>query len=538
MAVAAYTTDLTDIDLAETTTGWAALGGGGAGLSASPDFAMQGTNCVDKQITAANKGQVFDNGTGITMGANDHVFVWLFVATPGLTDTRALEGAVVVVGSTTANYNAFHVEGNNTYGAGGRVGVCYPIRYITGANASEPYRTNYGTPGATPQVFGGKLNTTGTVKSANLGVDALRYGTGVFITAGALATPGVFVDLATTNDASSARWGVFGATPSGYELQGRLVVGQNNAGTPTAAYFEDSNTLIALTDTIHSLTDFTQIIIDHASTTFNLTNVTILATGTNNPGRLVFNNASTSSDLTTCTFASIGISTLRAGVTATSCTWRSAGLVTQNGATLAGCFFDDTSDTVKQILSDDPGLISGTAFTSGGTGHAIEIDTPGTYTFTANTFSGYAGTDGSTGNECIYNNSGGAVTINVAGGGDTPTIRNGVSATTTVNNAVTIRLTVTDAAGSPLTGARCEIAATETVGTITVGDVLLTGTTNGSGIIEDTGFNYEAAFDPSGLDVKYKARLASVEPFYEPFDGLGTITADGFIIDVALQFDQ
>ncbi len=81
------------------------------------------------------------------------------------------------------------------------------------------------------------------------------------------------------------------------------------------------------------------------------------------------------------------------------------------------------------------------AFTSGGTGHAILINQTGTYTFSNFTFAGYAATDGSTGNEVVYNNSGGAVTINVVGGGDTPSVRNGTGASTTVNANVSVTLT-------------------------------------------------------------------------------------------------
>ena len=56
MAVASYVSDLTDITLAESTTDWSAYGGGGAGLSAGEDFAMEGTYAIDKKIDATTKG--------------------------------------------------------------------------------------------------------------------------------------------------------------------------------------------------------------------------------------------------------------------------------------------------------------------------------------------------------------------------------------------------------------------------------------------------------------------------------------------------
>lgn len=85
-----------------------------------------------------------------------------------------------------------------------------------------------------------------------------------------------------------------------------------------------------------------------------------------------------------------------------------------------------------------PSIFSACAFTGGG-GHAIRITSPGTYSLSACTFTGF-GADGSNG-AAIYNDSGGSVTINITGGGSTPTIRNGTGASTTVNNNKVLTLT-------------------------------------------------------------------------------------------------
>lgn len=446
MAVPSYGEDLTDIDLAESTsTGWTAFnisGGGGGAPAFGADFGMQGAGCWDKAASNAERGLAVNKtpGTG-TVATGVHIFVWGFTATPGVCDTLATRGAYVIIGTSTTNFMQFHVEGSDTFGAGGRVARCYPVDYVTTANTgSVPYRTVNGTPGATPTYFGFGLKTLATVKGSNMGCDAVRYGTGAYITAGDATTPATFDGFATQNDNISNRWGILTDLGGTYELQGRFVVGQNTSKVATAAHFDDSNAAISFADTPHTTSDFTQIIVDHASTVFNMTSCSFKAQGTHNPGRLVFNNASTSATLTTCTWEAMGITTLRAGVTMDGCTSLLCDQITQNGATIQDCFITNNIATAA-ILSDAPNLISGTSFTSDGTGHAIEIDTAGTYTFSGNTFSGYAGTDGSTGNECIYNNSGGAVTINVGGGGDTPTIRNGAGATTTVNNNKTVTFT-------------------------------------------------------------------------------------------------
>lgn len=118
--------------------------------------------------------------------------------------------------------------------------------------------------------------------------------------------------------------------------------------------------------------------------------------------------------------------------------------IADNGAEITGSTF-----IVNEQLGADAGMVSWTASTnitgctfsaddSLVTGHAIIIETPGTYSFSGLQFEGF-GVDGST-TAAVFNNSGGAVTINVSGG-TAPTVRNGAGASTTVNAGATITLT-------------------------------------------------------------------------------------------------
>ena len=119
--------------------------------------------------------------------------------------------------------------------------------------------------------------------------------------------------------------------------------------------------------------------------------------------------------------------------------------ITQNGSTMTGCTFSESS-----ITSDNPGLISDSTFTSGGTGHSMTITVPGSYTISGLDFVGYGADD--TTDASIYNNSGGAVTLNVSSG-TAPTVRNGTSASTTVVAGATLTI----AANVTLSGAEIRI---------------------------------------------------------------------------------
>jgi hypothetical protein len=87
-----------------------------------------------------------------------------------------------------------------------------------------------------------------------------------------------------------------------------------------------------------------------------------------------------------------------------------------------------------------------TIFEQAGAGHAIEVLATGDWTGIK--FVGYGGTPGSnlvagTGaaDAAVFNDTGGAITITIVGGGDSPSVRNGAGATTTIVSAVAVTLT-------------------------------------------------------------------------------------------------
>jgi len=493
MASPNYTEDLTDISLAQSTSSYSAYGGGGAGLGTGADFAMQGTLCVDKQITNADKGILYNNGsTAGAVGSGVHVFQWLYCATAGLTDTIANNGTSIGIGTGTSAFCKYHVEGNDTYGAAGRVARCYPIDYsVNTTNGSAPYRTRVGSPGATPSYFGGGLNTTATVKGANLGIDACRYGTGAYITAGDSGDPATFQGFNTQNDAIANRWGILTDIGGSFELQGIFAIGQNNGGTATLAYFDDADINLVLADTIHSSSSFTKIIVDHASTEVYWNNVSITALGTHNPGQFVANNASTVIEVTGGTWTGIGITTLRAGCVIDGLTWRGCDTVTANSASLANCVFDSSSSSIALDI-DDLDLLDACTFNSDGTGNAIDLgniaasDTMGWNCFE----SGYAAQGGTAANRTILVDvdAGQTLTINVASGASTPTYNNlGSGTVDVVSGQVTTTITVVDIdTGSVIDNVMVYLEAAAG-GPLTEGDVIIDKVlTSASGIVTDT----------------------------------------------------
>jgi hypothetical protein len=194
-----------------------------------------------------------------------------------------------------------------------------------------------------------------------------------------------------------------------------------------------------------------------------------------------------------------------------------------------------TATGVHYITNDFPDRISNHAFdNTGGTGHAIYVATAGTYDFVGNTFTGYGGTPGSnltpnSGSQdaAIYNNSGGLVTLNITGGGNLPSIRNGAGATTVCNLTVPITITVQDTAGNPIQGAKVFLETTPG-GT----DIIAYDITDASGQVTTT---YGGA-TPQAV-VGYVAK-GTASPVYKRATINDTISTTGLAATITMVLDE
>lgn len=433
MSAPVYASDLTDIlvDMAAT-TGWTALGGGASGLVApETDFFIQGSNCISKAgWSTATKGMIYNNGSGITVPSGKAVYMWQYFWAPNSLATEASGGLQLLIGSATTAFKQWYIRGSDTLVYGGW--VCGVVDPTVSADATT------GSPSATLQYFGTQANVPagGPSKGQPLGIDAFRYGRDFTCTLGDLANGyATFAGAATYNDNVSRRYGQIQAIDGGYLMQCRFLMGSSG----TAVDFRDANRSILLARVTKVGSAFITFEVVNASSRVDWTNISIAALGTTSRGNFVTtDNAPVNFD--TCTFTDMGTFGFLSNGSILTTTFRRCLLVTQSSATLNGCTFESTADATRALLSNDPAKISNCKFVSSGTKHGIEITTTGTYSFSGNTFTGYAASDGSTGNECIYNNSGGLVTLNITGG-TTPTIRNGAGASTVVNSTVTVTVT-------------------------------------------------------------------------------------------------
>ena len=481
MAITLFDTR-TVYDAADTTTGWT---GGGFGLTTS-DVA-EATGAVADSLAIAT-GQTYFTGTSFD-ASNTLIYCYLF--------NNALQGSwttgatSLLIGDGT-DLIAFH------QGGGDRkvfVHLDGPVNWQS-AVLDGSMASTVNTAGDTTAVSGSfaALNLaaitdvgghfiTGSKALGggyNVAVDIIRYGNdGLVITGGGSGTEGKFLEIATADRSTAdlAGHGVFRELqPIAFGIQAPITFG--NVSAATNSVFEDSGCTIVFEDRDIADNKYYFDVTGNSGSTnsFTLSSSTITTAGP--LVRMNFDGGNIDTlALTAVSFVDLGNPIIfSSGADATpnshlisQCTFSGCGQVTAGNVDFTLNTISSTTATgvlEGAVLLNNTANVSGLSFTSGGTGHAIEITSgaQGPFTYTDFTYSGYAASDGGTGNECIVNTSGGAITITIDGG-DVPTVdtTNSTGAVTILTGAVTTTVTVRDNTGTLLQNARVYLEADGTL---------------------------------------------------------------------------
>lgn len=464
MAAASYTTDLTTIDPADSTTGWAEStdtawdDGGSATLDTDYPY-LQNTGAVSQQMTKATIcSLLYNNGSGITLPTDGAFLVWQIWTAPGSTfDTLANGGLRVLVGSALNAFKWWSVGGNDfgrsPYGGWQNHAV----------NTTVTASGTVGSPSSTLQYIGAAVNVlTGIGKGNPHAVDALRYGRcEARIAGGTTPDPNAtFSGLATQNDTSANRWGLFQRIPGGYLWKGLLIFGY-----AAAVDFRDSNTQILTDDTRQVTAGFNKVEIRNGSSRVDWTNVTWKALGTVSKGALeVVDDCDV--NINNCTWDGWNTFIFKAASDVLASTFRNCRQITANGANFSGTLFtgyEGTADTGYLSWNTSAatnGRLDGCEFVKGTAAtHAIEFgaSAPLTMTLTDVTFTGYSGSDGNNDSTLLFADRGSDVTWTVTiSGGTTPTYKKARAGDTVtiISGAVTVAVNVKNSAGSNIQDAR------------------------------------------------------------------------------------
>lgn len=510
------------------------------------------TGAVNKKINSTSLGGLqFDPATGtpvdMTAAANRLWFVKTYVSDSF--DLNTTEGVRVALGDSNSTYYYYNVAGS---GANNTRFSAYPAQggyliFGLDPNISQWREGTQGSPSLTAvDWFGVQCAfVNGTAKAENLALDAIDIGTGLVLTGGDGGdTDGDFTSfVATDQDNKVNRWGVVTGSGNAVKVNGLLEIGRNTSGTAVATGFTDTTSIVTFPDGYHSR-GLVGVDVDLGSATTVVTIDSLMI------GEGALNGAD--ADDTRPDFTVNGTSgSLTVGaqmrnfrdVTFTSvCTVDGADiecvLLTQASADIENCVIRTNQVTQVATLQDPTFGVStdlnNTEFVQSGVGHAIEIDTPGTYNLQDITFTGYGGTPGTNltpssgaNDAAVFNNSGGAVTINVNGAGNQPSVRNAASSTTTVNQTVTVTIKVVDTLGTPIQHAKVFLEE-DPGGT----DIISYGITDVNGEVS-TSYGGSTPQAVTGF-----VRKGSVSPVYKASPISASISATGLSQTVVLVSDE
>ncbi len=442
MAAATYTTDLTTVNILDTTTptiGEPTGSTAGTTIAIETDHFVVSTASISKIFNATGVGGLgFLNGTTVTVPADGAVYMWTNFLAPNAISVQSSGGMQLLIGQDASNYKRFYVYGDDTVPYGG-----WQVNAVNPANTGTNI-VNQGTPNGTWQYFGMAANVEAAVaRGYPLAWDAVRAGRGSIIAVNGDLANGyaTFAGIATKNDLNTTgdfnRWGIFSYSNGTYLLQGRLALGQ--AGT--AVDFRDSNRAIFIKNTEFVTAAFNQIEILNAASRVDWTGISISALGTVSKGRvIVTDNADV--NISGCTFTDMDSFTFLSNSTVDSTVFRRCGLVSPGGGLISNSTFDKPSGTVA-VSTSTLATLADCTFISDGTGHAVDLGTISTtQSMTWDCVdSGYTNT---TGNRTILVNvnNGITLTINVGTGKSTPTVQNsGTGTVNVVSGQVTLQLT-------------------------------------------------------------------------------------------------
>ncbi len=437
MAVVSVTNDVHRVDAMDTSLNIFSVGGG-AGAGVEEDFLYQGVASISRKVSSSSGSGFQTDGGGagfdITVAGQEN---WLakFIATNK--DALNSNGVRPILGTGLNAYYEFLVYTNVTYPKKGGF-IVWPID----ASIAGYRSATVGSPGALTAVdrWGILGAFSSTSKGENVALDAVDHMTGMFIVGGDGGDADADIEdfLAHDEGTIGNSFGIMSrpeAIDNIYSTVLKLYFGKTSAGTTTALVLTDSNkTLIFRNGFVAAGVFGLDFDLGNAATVVDFSSFVFISEGDTSitDTRAILNAIGTAGLLTirNSSFFNFADFTLRSGITFDNISFASCKEIIQNSATLTDCKFltPTTANAVPFLTVDDLSLVTGCLFESPSTGYAVDLGTISASESINwnNTDTGYAATNGTTGNETILVNvaSGQTLTINIASGASTPTIHN------------------------------------------------------------------------------------------------------------------
>lgn len=357
---------------------------------------VQSASQATGQATGTGAGfQYVDTGTPISLTAGQVVLAWTFYAAPTNLETWANGGARLGIG-TEDNLFLYNIMGSNfgNYPYGGWQCTAVDPSLTQDAAVGTPSGTTHTAVCFLPNIL------TKITKGTPQVMDVIRFGTAEIQVTGTET----FDSIATANDASTARWGMFQASSAGFNWKGKLTLGT----AATALSMTSSNRAITLEDTPRVIAGFNKIEVNNNATSLTWSSISISGVETSITGSAPVSQGdyeeidSPTVSMDSCTFTDLGTFSFNTATnpsTLTSCTFRRCGTISPNGATITGGTLAvrnggvGISIATPAEITNVSGMTIQPASTTDTGSVAIQYSGTTDITLTGHTFSGLDGTN-------------------------------------------------------------------------------------------------------------------------------------------------
>ena len=419
MATATLTTDIQPLHTCETVTG--AVGNKPV---LETEIIKQGDNSLGFTVTQNLVSGVSFTSVDLT---GKTARIWYTSTTFPNMDIKANGGLRFYAKDGSSNTAYWNIAGSDTY-FGGWLNIVVNMDSSPDSGSFDK---------SDVEEIGAEISTLSTPKNlTNTWIDYARYGAGITATGGTAFTSGNYItlkDIAVTDKANGYGIVEENVITGEIALFGSVSIG--NGATTT--YHKEVRSAATFADVNVSSTLY-KMLFQGSGCHASLDGFTVK--GYNQTFTLDANDSGLNElTMAGCAVGNADAVYFKAGQSITNCVFDSCGQIDPATATFqnntisgyAGAEGALLLPTVTTNLSD-------LSFMSSGAGHAIYVSATGTRTLSGIVYSGY-GADDTTDAE-VYNNSGGLVTLDISGNGDSPTVRNGSGATTQVNATVNITI--------------------------------------------------------------------------------------------------
>lgn len=464
------TTDLSDVSTCNTTTDggthYRLAGTSSANPAADADAMVQDNGCIANKCgstATTDVGGHFNHTSTFDLTSKLLVF-WRQIVTPGNMLAKASLGITLGLTNTsttstsawsTTNYKKWYMDGNDTMPITPGW-VPYALDPSQSADASAGTLTlssvkNIG--------FICRQGTGITTTVSNQFYDAIRMGTGLTITTSAGGDAPTLTNIYNEDNTITNRWGLLTQNAGIYYGLGKFTIGSTSQSN--ACNFSDSAQVFIWRKSIVPDTQFGY---DLKGASGNKTTVTLTSCVLRGQAGQKWNinctDAYSDFKLYSSAIADCKTLTLSSGSILSNSTFSTCGTIDANGSTISGCSFSGATATPITATPTEIATISNCTLTSVGTGYGMEITgTAANTTLTNMTWTGYASSNGSTGNEAIFVNiASGSMNLTISGG-TTPSIRTAGCAVTVISGAVTVTATATTITGTAIQNANVLVKA-------------------------------------------------------------------------------